>query len=142
MKTTLSLICLLSGWTVVLIFLCSILKRKLAQIEERVGPYMFSCLYLNKPIDASKRKFQKDWLVWVDKKEVPEVGYTSIAVDPAISEKDDACETAITQVFHHIDESKRPHMYWMRDMHGHYNPFETGNQHAWMAEQVLGRSIS
>jgi hypothetical protein len=105
-------------------------KEKLDEIRDQIGPYMFSCLYLNAPLDPSLRVFQDSWLNWVRQSEVPyddPVQFNSIAIDPAISEKDEACETAITKVIH-SKRGTRWHQYWTRDIHGHLNPNETANK--------------
>lgn len=99
--------------------------EKLKDIEKQIGPYMFSCLYLNKPMDASQRKFQREWFSYIDRNSLPEGGYTSIAIDPAISEKQDACETAITQVYHWMTDDKRPQMCWVKDTHAHLDPLQS-----------------
>lgn len=112
-------------------------KEKLEDIKKRVGPYMYSCLYLNAPMDVAKRVFQSTWFDYVPKKAVPKHGYCSIAIDPAISEKDEACETAITAIQHvPLINGKNPeevqrvtegdllenHQYWWHAEHGHFLP--------------------
>lgn len=113
--------------------------EKLKDIEKQVGPYMFSCLYLNKPIDSSKRKFQRDWFTYIDRNSLPEGGYTSIAIDPAISEKVDSCETAITQVYHWFTEDKRPQMCWVKDTHAHLDPLQSVKIMLDSAELCVGK---
>lgn len=105
-------------------------KEELAHIERRYGPYMFSCLYLNRPLDQSHRTFKDAWFDWVDKGAILEkldTGFNTIAIDPAISEKDSACETAITKVHHYYDETsgRQAYQYWLQDVHKHMNPMET-----------------
>ena len=114
-------------------------KEKLKDIESQIGPYMFSCLYLNRPMDSSKRKFQKEWFKLVKKNDLPPGGYWSIAVDPAISEKNEACETAITKVYHWMGEDKRPYMCWFKDLHAHLNPLETATETLNVACDCLGK---
>ena len=94
----------------------------LEAIKERVGPYLFSSMFLNQPLDASQRKFKNEWITHVGVSEIPQ-GWNSIAIDPAISEKDDSCETAITRVVHYV-EGTRPFMVWRNAIHGHFDPFE------------------
>jgi hypothetical protein len=107
-------------------------EEKLADIASQVGPYMFSCLYLNKPLDASLRTFKSEWFKYVPRSElvdtmgVPYPGFYTIALDPAISEKDSSCETAITQVFH-FSIGDRNYQYWDKIELGHLNPIETIN---------------
>ena len=102
--------------------------EQLKEIEIDVGPYMFQTLYLNNPIDASKRTFQNDWIHYVEAKDVPDdKGYFAIAIDPAISNAQGSCETAITRVKHVIEDG-RPTQYWMDAIHGHFNPLETATK--------------
>ena len=99
----------------------------LEEIKLRVGPYMFSCLYLNAPLDASLRVFNSDTFKWVDADDVPREGRISIAIDPAASEKDEACETSITVVQHTEEVISKPngstykeqYQYWWEDINGH-----------------------
>lgn len=114
-------------------------KEKLKDIESQIGPYMFSCLYLNKPMDASKRKFQKEWFKSIKRNDLPPGGYWSVAVDPAISEKNESCETAITVTYHWMGEDKRPYMCWFKDIHEHLNPLETATKTINCACDCLGK---
>lgn len=105
--------------------------EKLAEIKSKVGPYMFSCLYLNTPLDASQRVFDPSWFKYVFESEIPENNpeaairvWRTIALDPAISEKDTACETAITEVCH-VSQGNKNFQYWTKAIHGRFNPFET-----------------
>ena len=98
--------------------------KMLGEIKKEVGPYMWSCLYQNKPIDQAQKIFQDQWIHYIEPSEVPDEGYYSIAIDPAISEKDEACETAITRVKHVMKNGKHPYQYWDRAVHGRMNPAE------------------
>lgn len=104
-------------------------ENTLKDLEEQVGPYMFSCLYLNRPIDASLRTFKPEWFnnIYYTPNELDvskaTKSYRTIAIDPAVSEKDDACETAITEVLHTFENNKS-YQYWENDLHGHFNPEE------------------
>lgn len=128
--------------------------NKLKQIEKRVGEYMFSCLYLNSPVDPSRRIFQKSWFKYTPISEVPSRGFCTIAIDPAISENNEACETAITAVQHvDVADGKDPaelpigsrmhierHQYWWKDIHSKLLPSEqidkTINLAVWMQRHV------
>jgi hypothetical protein len=99
----------------------------LEEIKLRVGPYMFSCLYLNAPLDASLRVFNSETFIWKPADEIPTEGRVSIAIDPAASEKDEACETSIT-VCQHIEKEvrksdgstfKEQYQIWWEDINGH-----------------------
>ena len=92
-------------------------------IRKRVGDYMYSMLYLNKPLDDSLRVFKSTDMHWVGKEAVPTEGRITIAVDPAISEKDDACESAITVNQHVLNAKGERHEYWHEDPAGHMLPF-------------------
>lgn len=103
-------------------------EEQLDDIESQLGPYLFSALYLNNPLDASKKTFQDKWFKYVNKSDIPLESWNTIAIDPAISEKDGACETAITKVWHYMDSNKRECQYWSDAVHGKFNPFETINE--------------
>jgi hypothetical protein len=111
------------------VFDCFYDQETLAIIKKRVGDYMYSMLYLNKPLDDSLRVFKSTDMQWVDRKQVPSVGKFTIAVDPAISEKDEACESAVTVNLHTLSK-KEVHEWWFEDMHGHILPFA-------LAENIL-----
>jgi len=98
---------------------------KLADIRESIGDYMFSCLYLNAPLDASLRIFQSQWFTWIPQHQVPADGYLTIAIDPAISKHEDSCETSITMVQHSVHRNGRAYQYWVHDEAGHFSPFKT-----------------
>jgi len=98
-------------------------RETLDIIKRRVGEYMYSMLYLNKPLDDSLRVFKSTDMHWMDKKDVPKKGKITIAVDPAISEKDEACESAITVNQHVLNKQGERHEYWQEDVAGHMLPF-------------------
>lgn len=102
-------------------------KEALKDIESQLGPYLYSALFLNRPIDASLRVFQDQWLKqkFNPDTDLPPGGSFTIAIDPAISEKDEACETAITKVYHHSPSADRWNQYWCSDVHGHMLPSKT-----------------
>ena len=49
--------------------------------EHSLGPYMFSALYLNMPLDPSQMVFNPQWIKYFD--EVPTEGMTRVSIDPA-----------------------------------------------------------
>ena len=100
-------------------------KEVLADIASQVGPYMYSCLYKNQPLDATLRTFKSEWFQWIDEDKIPLEGkrFRSIAIDPAISERDEACETAITEVLH-VQQGTKAFQYWTADIHGRLNPYD------------------
>jgi hypothetical protein len=93
-------------------------------IKKRIGLYMYSMLYLNKPLDDSMRVFRSCDMQWISRDLVPSSGVITIACDPAISEKDESCETSIT-VCQHTKKGSEVHEYWFEDKNGHMNPMET-----------------
>lgn len=100
-------------------------EKRLEEIKSQVGSFMFSMLYLNEPLNSAQRVFLDEWIKYVSYTEIPEGGYYSIAVDPAISEKNSACETAITLV-KHIHESPLRHLqFWLKAEHGRWQMHET-----------------
>ena len=102
-------------------------KEKLDEIKTQVGPYMFSCLYLNRPMDSTLRVFKKDWFKYCNSMDIETETATkvfrTIAIDPAISEKDEACETAISEILH-VQRGDKAYQYWLRDCHSHMTPSE------------------
>lgn len=117
------------------VFDCFYDKETLAIIKERVGEYMYSCLYLNKPIDDTLRVFKSTDMRWVDRKNVPRSGAFTISCDPAISEKDEACETAITVNQHVLRHGRERHQFWWEDMHGHFLPKATAEKIVALADK-------
>ena len=112
------------------LFDCFYDRETLEIIRQRVGDYMYSCLYLNKPIDDSLRVFRSTDMNWIDRKALPKRGSITLAVDPAISEKEDSCESAVTVDFHELRQDGERHQYWLEDLHGHYLPLQ-------LAEKIL-----
>ncbi len=112
------------------VFNCFYDLDTLAIIKTRVGEYMYNMLYLNNPLDDSMRVFQERHFIRIKDKDVPKTGYFTVAVDPAISEKDEACESAITVNQHVVNEASERHEYWWEDISGHFLPFA-------LAEKIL-----
>lgn len=61
------------------------------------GSRIFACQYLNDAVDESAVLFKPSWIKWYGRN-TPSNLYITAIVDPAISQKDDACNTAFTQV--------------------------------------------
>ena len=110
-------------------------KETLSIIKDRVGDYMYSCLYLNKPLDDSLRVFRSTDMEWIDKEQLPQTGSVTIAVDPAISERDEACESAITVDLHELKQDGSRYEYWLEDMHGHMLPFDLAEKTLALADK-------
>lgn len=120
---------------------------QLRSIERDVGPYTFACLYLNKPQDASLRVIKEEWIskaLSYDSDQVPEPSsgnngpFHAIMVDPAISESDSACETAISLVYFWREQGRKPYQLWERDISGHFLPDELIRRTVDLAEQYAG----
>jgi predicted phage terminase large subunit-like protein len=65
----------------------------LALTERRMGPYMFSCLYMNTPVRREDMAFKPEWFIDYDMPPAPDrlAVYTTIdpATDPALSKTND-----------------------------------------------------
>jgi predicted phage terminase large subunit-like protein len=116
-------------------------KEKLEEIKSQIGIYMFSCMYLNQPLDPSQRAFRGETFHWVKPHEVPTGGKITIAIDPAISEKSDACDTAITAVKHFRKDGVVPYQYWLRVIAKRMSPHETIAKAMDLAEELGAHSI-
>jgi len=53
----------------------------LADLADRMGPYLFSCLYLNTPLNSDNMTFRPEWIQWCEQWPRAMVFFTS--VDPA-----------------------------------------------------------
>lgn len=109
---------------------------RLDEIKSQVGSFMFSMLYLNEPLSASQRVFRDECIKYVGISEIPEGGYYSIAVDPAISEKEQACETCISLVKHYHESPLRHLQYWIKAEHGRWQMHETISRTLKMASML------
>jgi hypothetical protein len=102
-------------------------EESLAKIKNRIGSFMYSMLYLNKPLDDNERVFNPDNFDFVVPDEVPVRGFKTITVDPAISEKEDSCESSIT-VAQHVSHGYMKHQYWWEDINCKLLPFQLANR--------------
>ena len=115
---------------------------QLEDLERQLGPYMFACLYLNSPQDASLRKFKPEWISAALRKYrsgmfQDQPFYYTIAIDPAISERDEAAETAITLVKHVTVGETKKYDVWETVIHGHLLPDELIERTLNLADEVL-----
>ena len=101
----------------------------LEDYRKLLGPYMFAALYLNAPIPAGERNFRPEWFQYFTRlltdsegtrDTIPADATFYVSIDPAISEKDAACETAIVGCWH-----KLPLIYVTETLHGHFTPQDT-----------------
>ena len=80
-------------------------NEELEEIKKTLGSYMFAALFLNDPIPAGERLFRPDWFHSYKEDQIPlstdlnPVNYW-VSIDPAISKRDEACDTAIIGCFH------------------------------------------
>lgn len=95
-------------------------REELDELKKKVGSYLYSCLYLNKPIPPSERTFREEWFHEVSPAMLPSDGEVVISIDPAISKEDSACETAIIRCIH-----KKPLIYVTHTIHGKFSPMDT-----------------
>jgi len=97
----------------------------LEQIRASMGPYMFSCLYLNKPIRSSDMLFQLDWFDYYEM--LPsQVVYTT-TVDPGGAPEDTKGETDWTVVLTCAKDLKTGKAYVVDYARGKMNPGELLN---------------
>lgn len=80
--------------------------EQLAEIKTSIGSYLYSALYLNKPIPAGDRLFREAWYHEISLEQMPDQYSYAVSIDPAISQKDDACDSAIVGCKH-----VRPYIY-------------------------------
>lgn len=71
--------------------------EKLARYKKRLGSYLFSCQYLNEPINPAEIKFKKEWLRYYDFVRDPNFTYT----DAAPMRKDGKTRTRTKVIIHH-----------------------------------------
>jgi predicted phage terminase large subunit-like protein len=98
----------------------------LKSIERSIGPYMFSCLYLNKPLDPRLKTFKLADVVRATGELPPfgDMSYLTIACDPAISKAGDACDTVVS-VAGHLTKGQHPHLFLYEALAGKYSMGET-----------------
>lgn len=74
------------------------LTEKFLETQRAIlGSALYACQYKNNPVDQSATKFKKSWMKFYGP--YPDRNLViSAVVDPAISEKDDSCDTAFTVV--------------------------------------------
>lgn len=95
-------------------------REQLDQLHEDFGTYIYSLLYLNKPVMAKDKKFKEEWFHTVQAQEVPVDGTAVISIDPAIGQDAGNCDTAIIRCVH-----KRPLIYVTHVIRGRFTPAET-----------------
>jgi hypothetical protein len=101
-------------------------EETLRSIERSIGPYMFSCLYLNKPMDPRLKTFKKsDVQRATHPLPLPDdLDYFTIACDPAISKSGDACDTAVS-IAGHAKRGPFAHLFIYEALAGKFSMGET-----------------
>lgn len=93
--------------------------RSLERIREKQGTFIFSCQYLNEPVDPSTAPFKREYLkYWTS---LPSPLNVYVLVDLAISEGRRACETGLLVVGY----SEAGDLYVLEDRSGILTPGET-----------------
>jgi predicted phage terminase large subunit-like protein len=95
----------------------------LEDIKVSLGSYMFSALYMNDPMRPDDMIFRSEWIIEMDSNDIPrddEKMRWIITVDPAISERSEACDTVILRAGH-LDGR----IYVDQCLAGHYTPEQT-----------------
>ncbi len=66
-------------------------EEVLAQLAASLGPYIYSCLYMNQPVNPNTMVFQKEWIQYYSELPLNCVSYTSCdpAGDPSTSKGSD-----------------------------------------------------
>lgn len=72
--------------------------EELKRLEQEVGTFAYSRERLLLRIDPHSQIFKDTYRTINDKAEFPEFAYVRTIVDPAISEKEEACDSAVTTV--------------------------------------------
>ena len=69
-------------------------KKELLRIKDNIGLYDWSALYQQEPINREAQEFKQEWFKYYEEKDMPKCNIY-MTVDPAISKKDRACNSAI-----------------------------------------------
>lgn len=95
----------------------------LRDLEARQGPYIYSCQYLNQPVDPARTLIKREWLCYIedipaeDLKKIYERSRVHLIVDPALSEKRHGDYTGVVSCYvdHHYN------VYVEEAIHGRFN---------------------
>ena len=89
-------------------------KEQLEEIRIDIGEFMFACLYMNCPNDPRAKVFSPLQITRARTSDVPDLdsfSYLTLAVDPAISLSESACNTAITLCGHRNNSHGRSELF-------------------------------
>lgn len=69
----------------------------LQQLEHSMGPYLFSCLYMNNPLSSSDQVFQLQWINYYDKEDQDIIVTTTVdpGGDPSVAKSKDIDYNAV-----------------------------------------------
>ena len=73
--------------------------ESLEELKRSMGSYMFSALYMNKPLAGEHMVFKPEWIHYIPANEMLD-GYVEVSVDPAISKRNDADFTCVMAIRH------------------------------------------
>lgn len=79
------------------------------ELESSLGPYMFSCLYLNKPTSAINQIFRRNWIMYFENK--PKECFACTSVDLASAEKSETSDPDYNVVLTTAIEPKSGRIY-------------------------------
>lgn len=101
-------------------------QSALEEIKKDIGQFMFSCLYLNEPMDPRAKTFKPDQIrrATHELPSITEMDYLTLAVDPAISQSRVACDTSIV-LCGHRKEGPWANLYVYDAFGGKYSMGET-----------------
>ena len=93
----------------------------LKNIENNIGIMEWQSLYQQKPLASELMEFKQEYFKYFEETDLPEGMDIDITIDPAISKKKDACNTAIVAVGKAM---KNPNWYLLDYKAGKFSPFE------------------
>ncbi len=94
-------------------------RRRAFEEAGKLREYM--ALYQQRPIMGETADFKEEYFKYYEENELPEDFTIDITVDPAISKRKEACNTAIVAV---CKNDNNPFWYVLDYKRGKYNPFE------------------
>lgn len=104
-------------------------RDTLTQIEQALGPYMYSALYLNKPLATINQVFQRSWIQYYStfsKMEGARLIYCT-SVDPAASDAEGSSDPDYNVVLTTGVDPKTGHVYVAKISRARMNPGELIN---------------
>ena len=100
-------------------------KAALENIKTTVGLMDWAALYQQTPIISETQEFKQEYFRYFDEEELKdERMYINILIDPAISQRDEACNTGIIDV---AKKTTHPYWYVLDDSSGKLDPYKMIN---------------